>query len=116
MRDKVFIIAKTPKYVGYQRGLPSIIYKCFDKDTAGRAIKNGNILKKELAKELHKPINRKFEKRKVHPSFIDNIWVADLAGMQLISNYNKGFLFYFVLLTFIANMCGLFFFKIKQVL
>ena len=107
MRDKVFNIAKTPKYVGY---------KFFDKNTAGGVIKNGNILKKELAKELHKPINRKFEKRKVHPSFIDNIWVVDLAGMQLISNYNKGFLFYFVLLTVIANMCGLFFCKIKQVL
>ena len=64
LRDKVFNIAKTPKYVGY---------KFFDKNTAGGAIKNGNILKKELAKELHKPINRKFEKRKVHPSFIDNI-------------------------------------------
>ena len=28
---------------------------------------------KELAEKLHKPIIRKFEKRKVHSSFIDNI-------------------------------------------
>ena len=28
---------------------------------------------KELSKELHKPIIRKFEKQKVHSSFIDNI-------------------------------------------
>ena len=31
----------------------------------------------ELPEELHKPIIRKFEKRKVHSSFIDNIWGAD---------------------------------------
>ena len=34
---------------------------------------------KELAKELHKPIIRKFEKQKVHSHFVDNIWGADLA-------------------------------------
>ena len=28
---------------------------------------------------------------KVVSPFIDNIWVAGLAGMQLISNFNKGF-------------------------
>ena len=43
-----------------------------------------------LAEELHKPIVRKFEKRKVNSSFIDNIWGADLADMQLISKFNKG--------------------------
>ena len=37
---------------------------------------------KELAEELHKAIIRKFEKSKVHSSFIDNIWGADLAEMQ----------------------------------
>ena len=46
---------------------------------------------KELAEELHKPIIRKFEKRKVHSSFIDNIWGADLGDMQLISKFSKGF-------------------------
>ena len=33
---------------------------------------------KELAEELHKPIIINFKKRKVYPSFIDNIWGADL--------------------------------------
>ena len=46
-----------------------------------------------LAEELHKPIVRKFEKRKVNSSFIDNIWGADLADMQLISKFNKGIRF-----------------------
>ena len=51
------------------------------------------ISNKELANELHKPIIRKFEKRKVRSPFIDNIWGADLAVMQLISQFNKGFAF-----------------------
>ena len=29
--DKAFNIAKSPKYGGYQRGLPSMVYKFFDK-------------------------------------------------------------------------------------
>ena len=40
---------------------------------------------KELAEELHKPIIRKYKKRKVLSPFIYNIWEADLADMQLIS-------------------------------
>ena len=48
---------------------------------------------KELAEELHKPIIRKFSKRKVHSPFIDNIWGTDLADMQLISKFNKRFRF-----------------------
>ena len=48
---------------------------------------------KKLAEELHKPITRKFKKRKVYLIFIDNIWGADLADMQLISKFNKGIRF-----------------------
>ena len=48
---------------------------------------------KELAEELQKPIIRRFEKRKVQSSFIDNTWGADLADMQLLSKFNKGFRF-----------------------
>ena len=49
---------------------------------------------KESAEELHKPIIRKFEKRKVHSSFTDNIWGACLVDMQLISKHNKGFRYF----------------------
>ena len=59
-----------------------MVYKFFDKETAGSGIKNENISNKELAQELHKSIIRKFKKRKVHSSFIDNICCADLADMQ----------------------------------
>ena len=34
LRDKAFNIAKNLKYNGYQRGLASMVYKCFDKKTS----------------------------------------------------------------------------------
>ena len=37
--------------------------------------------------------NLKFKKRTVYSRFKDNIWGADLADMQLISRFNKGFRF-----------------------
>ena len=51
------------------------------------------LLVEQLAAELHKPFIRKFEKRKVHSPFIDNIWCADLADLQMISRFNKRFRF-----------------------
>ena len=48
---------------------------------------------KELAEELHKPIIRKLEKRKVNSPIIDNIWGADLADTHLVTIFNKGFRF-----------------------
>ena len=47
----------------------------------------------QLAEELCKPIIRNFRKRKVHSPFIDNIWGADLADMQLVSKFYKGICF-----------------------
>ena len=44
----------------------------------------------QLTDELHKPIIRKFEKRKVYLSFRDTIWGVDLADMQSLSRYNTG--------------------------
>ena len=48
---------------------------------------------KKLTEELHKPILRKFKKRKVQSPFIDNTWGTYLPDMQLISKFNKGFRF-----------------------
>ena len=57
-----------------------MVYKLFDKKPSGSGIKNDNISNKELAEELHKSAIRKFKKRKVHSSSIDNIICADLPG------------------------------------
>ena len=93
LRDKAFNIVKNPKYDVYQRGLVSMVDKFFDKKTSGSGIKNENMSDQQLEEELHKPIIRKFKKRKVQSPFIDNIWGTDLADMQLISKFNKGFIF-----------------------
>ena len=94
LNNRAFNIAKDPKYDGYQRGLASMVYKLFDKKSAGSGAKHVNTkLIPQNAEELHKTIIRKFEKRKVQGAFKDNIWGADLADMQLLSRYNKGIKF-----------------------
>ena len=76
-----------------------MVYKFFDKKSASFTDKSVSVVNiplefnEQLAKELHKPIIRKFKKRKVYSGFKDNIWGADLVDMQLISKFNKGFRF-----------------------
>ena len=104
LKNKAFDIAKDPKYDGYQRGLASMVYKFFDskvaspdKKSVGSGAKRVNTKiapqNEQLAEELHQPIIRKFQKRKVYSAFKDNIWGVDLADMQLLSKYNKGIRF-----------------------
>ena len=38
--DKALKIASNPKYDGYQRGLASMVYKFFDKNSRGAGIKS----------------------------------------------------------------------------
>ena len=77
LKDKAFKIANNPKYDGYQRRLASTVYKFFDKKSASLDKSKGSGIISEpnyqLANELHKPIIRKFKKRKVYSSFTDNI-------------------------------------------
>ena len=47
------------------------------------------LINKELAEELQKRIIRKFKKRKVHLSFLDNIWGAHLADMHWLTKSNE---------------------------
>ena len=105
LRDKVYDIASNPEYDGYQRGLASMVYRFFDKKSMGsgttkstakpsslerssskRIMKNSSLI---LADELHKPVIKKFNKRKVYSQFKDNIWGVDLADMKSLSKQNK---------------------------
>ena len=106
LRDKAYDIASNPEYDGYQRGLASMVYKFFDKKaTAEPSAKHvmGSEIKKDttkssslehssliLADELHKPVIKKFNKRKAYSQFKDIIWGVDLADMQSLSGKNKG--------------------------
>ena len=65
-----------------------MVYKFFDKKSMGSGIARDSSLK--LADELHKPVTKKFNKRKVYSQFKDNIWGVDLADMQSLSKKNKG--------------------------
>ena len=49
-------------------------------------MKNSSLI---LADELHKPVIKKFNKRKVYSQFKDNIWGVHLADMQSLSKKNK---------------------------
>ena len=83
LRDKAYDTASNPEYDGYQRGLASMVYKFFDKKSTaepssversslermGSGIASSSI----LADELHKPVIKKFNKRKVYSQFKDNI-------------------------------------------
>ena len=55
------------------------------KTMSGKGIKNNKI----LAEELHKPVIKKFNKRKVYSQFRDNIWGVDLADTQSLSKKKK---------------------------
>ena len=63
-------IARNPKYDRYQRGLASVVYKFFDKKSAGSGVNTHannehplDLATEKLAEELHKPIFKTFRKR-----------------------------------------------------
>ena len=107
LRNSAYDIASNPKYDGYQRGLASMVYKFFNskvapldkkamsgKGNAKHTAKPSSLERnsfertgnnKILAEELHKPVTKKFNKRKVYSQFRDNIWGVDLADIQSLS-------------------------------
>ena len=69
-----------------------MVYKFVDKKSMWSGVKKDttNSSSLILADELHKPVIRKFNKRKVYSQFKDNIWGVDLADMQSLCKNNKG--------------------------
>ena len=100
LRDNAFSIAKNTNYDGYQRGLASVVYNFFDKKLAANksAFKN-----EKITEQLHKPIIKNCYKRTVYYAFKDNIWGADLADMQSLSKFKKGFRFSFCMFDIFSN-------------
>ena len=97
LRHKAYDIASNPEYDGYQRGLASMVYNFFDKKSTAEPSsleRMGSRMAKSsssiLADELHKPVIKTFNKRKVYSQLKDNIWGVDLADMQSLSRKNKG--------------------------
>ena len=88
LKNSAYDIASNPEYDGYEKSLASMVYKYLDKKSmeSGIARESSSI----LADELHKPIIKKINKRKVYSQFRDNICGVDLADMQSLSRKNKG--------------------------
>ena len=83
MKDRAYEIALNPKYDRYQRGLPSVVNKFFDKKKELVAE-----VHEEPAQELHKPVIKKFKKRKIYAKFKDNIWPTDLDELGSLASKN----------------------------
>ena len=91
LRDKAFNITKNSRYDGYHRGLASMVYKFFDKKSKGKGVNIPSKFSKLLAEKLHEPIVRNFKKKNSLCRFKDTILGANLADIQLINKFNKGF-------------------------
>ena len=108
LRDRAYETASNLSLNGYERSLAALVYKFFDRKTKGSGIKNEITQHQQLANELHKPIIRKFKRRRVHASLFDGTWGADPAEIQLLSKYNKGIRYLlYVPLICSANMIDL---------
>ena len=95
-----------------------MVYKFFYKKSAGNGVNMhaNNECPLDLAEELHKPVIRKFLKITVYSGFKDKIWGADLADMQLISKFNKGFKFLLCLIDIFSKYAEVIPLKDKKVL
>ena len=66
-----------------------MVYRFFGKKTGSGVIatnKAGASVNEKLAEELHKPVIKKFKRRKVYAISKDNIWTIDLAEMGSLSS------------------------------
>ena len=82
--NRGFEITRNFGYDGYKRTWASMVYNYFDKKT-----ESGESVNEQLAAQLHKPVTKKFKRRKVYARFKDNICATDLAETELLSSKNK---------------------------
>ena len=61
-----------------------MIYQFFDKKTG-----SGISANQQIAEDLHKPVIKKFKRRKIYARLKYNIWAADSAEMEPLSSKNK---------------------------
>ena len=88
LKNKAYKIAVDKSKNSYERLLASMVYKLFN-ERSNKVLSGSGIENKQLADELHKPIMKKFKRRKVPSSYKDNIWGVHLADMSLIHKFNK---------------------------
>ena len=69
--------------------------------------KDGIYLNEQLDKDLHKPVTKKFKRRKVYARFKDNIWAEDLAEIESLSSLKKNVKYSLCVIEVFINMQGL---------
>ena len=77
MKSRVYEIARSRNFDGSQRTLACMVYMFFDKKTRSGAIVTSTSeinVNEQLAEELHKPVIKKFKRKKDYARFKDNIW------------------------------------------
>ena len=91
MNNKIKILYETPKNPASFGGITRFI----------KSIKNKNIRTKDIKNALrnidsythHKPIRKKYQKRKIIVPYIDHTWALDLCDMSNIKSINQNFKF-----------------------
>ena len=91
-----------------------MVYKIFDKRSRGSGFNIEVKHNEQLAEELHKTIIKNFKKRKIYSGLKDSIWGADLAELQLIGKFNKGFRFLFCVIDIFSKHAWAFPLKNKE--
>ena len=84
---------------GYRRTLASMIYNFLDQKT-----RSETSLTEQLVEELHKPVIKKFKRRKIYARLKNNIWAVDLAEMRSSSSMNKN-VKYLLCVTDVSTKC-----------
>ena len=80
LKGRAYQIARNCQYDEYQTALANTVHTFFDKK-AGSVIS----VNEQLAEELHKPVIKKFKRRRVYARFKDNIWAANVAEVRSLS-------------------------------
>jgi transposase InsO family protein len=79
MESVYYVLNNPASYEGVQQ---------LARETKNTAKDTKEWLMKQDAYTLHKPVIRKFPRRKTYSSGIDDLWQADLADLSSIANYN----------------------------
>ena len=99
LKDKAYEIATNSIYDDYNGGLAGMIYNIFDKKTGLGAIttdKVGASVNEVLTQQLHKPVIKIFERKRVYAKLKNTILVADLAETGSLYSKSWGVKYYYV--------------------
>lgn len=73
-------------------GSAAQLYKHVKKQTKNLTMKQvENFLERQTTYTMHRPVKRKFKRRKTYARYVDQIWQMDLVSLQAIVKENSGY-------------------------